>query len=456
MRATVETDWRRAEPSRLDGGRVGTLAIVLVFVAALTPFLVSSMLLSEFNIPYDTAGGSPLSKIHPATYLTILALAVYLVATGHPMQFARKSAERFPSLIVFVPILALLFTWTVFVQKTPITNRLDTFVPPAIMLALIGDLSEKRHRLLTTLLHIVLTANAVIGIGEVATGLRLTPFAIGGQVIDWDWRATALLGHPLDNALFTGLYLLTLYFGADRAIPNWLRLPMIGLQLVALVSFGGRTALIAALAIILASLAWRFARVLAGARFDARIAAAIVVALPIVIAGFIAAFESGLFDRLMERFTNDDGSAATRVAMLRILASFSLHDLLLGPDQEVLTEQMWLEGSYIAIESFVIGFFVQSGILISLILFAGLAAFSADLWRIGGRYALWQILYFYFVAAGSASLSEKTQMLAQFVILIATIEARPGLGDAPAAASDSAAGRLDKETDLTVLPHTAP
>ncbi|MDR3496599.1 MAG: VpsF family polysaccharide biosynthesis protein [Ancalomicrobiaceae bacterium] len=429
-------------------GRLGALAIVLVFAAALTPFLISSMLLTAFNIPYDEAGGSPLTKIHPSTYLSVMALATYFVAKAQPIEFVLGTARRFPSLIVFVPILGLLFAWTVLVQHTPITTRLDTFMPPVIMLMLVADLSEAQHRLLTTLVHLVLNANALIGITEVATGLRLTPFTVSGEVISWDWRATALLGHPLDNAMITGLYLLALHFGADRAIPAWGRLAMMGLQLAGLVAFGGRTALVISLGIIAVSLGQRFLRVLCGERFDARIAAVIVVAVPIAIAGLIAAFQAGLFDRMVERFSDDSGSAATRVAMLRILASFSLHDLLLGPDQEVLTESMWIEGSFAGIESFIIGFFLQSGVLVSLILFLGLAAFAGDLWRIGSRQSLWLIGYYFAVSASSASLSVKTQSLVQFVVLIATIEARPstsgGRGEARPSTSDRDAAAPDE------------
>ena len=62
-----------------------------------------------------------------------------------------------------------------------------------------------------------------MGYFEYFTGLRLTPNFQGGEIITYDWRATALFGHPLSNALLTGTYLLVITgaggrrFGMPRA-----------------------------------------------------------------------------------------------------------------------------------------------------------------------------------------------------------------------------------------------
>ena len=101
----------------------------------------------------------------------------------------------------------------------------------------------------------------------------------------------------------------------------------------------------------------------------------------------------------------------------------------MGPDQEVLSARTWVEGTTAGIESFVFGFFLQYGILISLIFFAGLAAFSAELWRLGSRYALVSLLYFYAVVAGAASLNTKSTTLMLLTALFLTVEARPAVSD---------------------------
>ena len=85
--------------------------------------------------------------------------------------------------------------------------------------------------------------NALLGLTEFATKTLFFPYRLDGQVFATDTRSAALQGHPLGNATLTACYVLALIGGGGRmTVPQ--RLAMIGLQLAALVAFGGRSAMV--------------------------------------------------------------------------------------------------------------------------------------------------------------------------------------------------------------------
>lgn len=403
----------------------------LVFLTIGFTVLVSAYMLDSHGIPYGVAGGSPLAKIHPMTYCALLTMGLAIIASGDPKRYMRLHIDRFPGTSFFLLILILMVIWTAVIQRQPLTSLIDTFLSAILIVYLISDLTPRQHRLLTTLVHVFMCANALLGILEVGSGWRLTPLMVGGVNLTWDWRASAFLGHPLENAMLSGLYTLMVAFGADTRIRPFARIAIVGLQVAGLVVFGGRTAMILAYAVLLLRLAWLSIGVLRGNRFDPRMAAAIVMALPIVAGALLVAYDAGTFDKVLERFIDDNGSAATRISMLRIFNSFPLSDLLIAPDPSLLAEGIYQEGTDAGIESFEFGFFLQSGVLISIFFFCGLAGLTFDVWRVGGPAALLHIAYFYLVASGAASLSVKGQTLAQFALLFMTVEAMPSLLDRP-------------------------
>ncbi len=403
--------------------------VVLIFLTVGFTVLVSAYVLDAHGIPYGVAGGNPLFKIHPMTYCGLVAFAVATLSSPDPLGYIKRKIERFPGTSYFVVILVLMIVWTALIQRQPLTSLIDTFLSAILLIYLISDLTPRQHRILTNCIHVVMCANALLGIAEVATGWRLTPLIVSGTELTWDWRASAFFGHPLENAMITGLYTLMLAFGADARLPLPARLAIIALECLSQAAFGGRASMSISFAILALRAIYIFVGILRGDRFDPRLAAVILMILPLGIGAVLVAYDAGLFDRLLERFTDDNGSAATRVSLLRIFFGFPFTDLLIAPPPDLLAEGVYMEGTDAGIESFEFAFFLQYGLLISLSFFCGLAGMTFDLWRIGGRWALLHIFYFYLVASGAASLSVKGQSLAQFTVLFMTIEAVPSLAD---------------------------
>ena len=420
-----------ALPDRTEASGVGAIGFLLQLATYAATILISTMLLEAVGIPYGSAGGSPLTKFHPMTYLSILAFLAVALRHGNPIDFFVRAIAQFPGVGLYLFLLVFLIVWTIVIQKQPVSGPIDTFLGPGLILLVAGRLSPEQNRVLTLFVHLAMLANALVGILELGSGWRLTPFILDGKVLDWDWRSTALLGHPLVNAVVTGIYTLMLFFGADRSMGPFTRVGMILLQIAAMGAFQGRTATVLSLGIMGIATLWMLIGILRGRRFDPRVAAAVLAGIPTTIGILLTAYSLGAFDKFISRFVDDGGSANARVSMIRIYNSFPLTELLWGPDPNVLMSRSFIEGAVAGIESFIFGFFLQYGILISVVFFVGLFAYTLELWRIGGRAAIVILTYFYVVAATAASLSVKTQVLAILTILFVTVEARPSVYDPP-------------------------
>ena len=79
------------------------------------------------------------------------------------------------------------------------------------------DLRDYELRRVERLIHVLLGVNAVLALIEYAVGQRAFPYMFDGLAFEWDERSTALLGHPLENALITGSYLMVLLAGGGLA-----------------------------------------------------------------------------------------------------------------------------------------------------------------------------------------------------------------------------------------------
>lgn len=387
------------------------LAIVLMHT-------VSSMLLTEIGYAYEETGGSPLVKIHPATFLMTLVLVTALLASGRPLAWVDQVLQSSRGALALLVMAFLIMGHAMLVVRLPFTNVIDTFLAPIIAYFLFKDLSEGRGHRLALIIHALMAANAIIALAEFATGDRLTPFWIAGQILDGDWRSTALLGHPLSNASITGCYLVTLALGGGRDLPQVLRWLTFLLNATAMIPFGGRAATVLMILILVAAGGLAVLRFLRGARVSRLSIAAVMVALPILVVPLLWAIDQGFFRLFIERFIDDQGSASTRLGMFDLLAEFSFRELLLAPDAQAVETMRIVHGLEFGIESFWISFILQFGIIPSIFFFAAMLWFLADVVRASGRGSALVLLYFMAVASTSVSLSGKGVQLA---IVIAQI-----------------------------------
>lgn len=399
--------------SRLDG-----TAAVLTGVSVALIFALSPMILARAGLNYETPGGSVLHKVHPGTWVALMALGLVALGLG-VSRLAGQVLALSPGLAFFAATWLLLFAYIVLARRQlPFTPVIDTFLLPIALFPLIARLGPRAGSRIALMLHALFTANALVGLAEFGTGWRLNPFTVAGSELEGDWRSTAIFGHPLANASLAGTYVLALAVGGARDLPALARPALIGLQLAAMVAFGGRAAAVLLLALLAGLVLLALVRLLSGGVLRVADAAGAMLVAPLVGLAALGLIELGFFDRFAERFVSDEGSAQARIVMFRLFDRLSLEDILLGPDPGLIATRQHTEGLDFGIESFWVGFVLLYGLLVSLIFFIGLAALCRVVVRATRPGAAVALAYFFIVASTSLSLSAKSPLLGMTVAVL--------------------------------------
>jgi hypothetical protein len=414
---------------------VEPLALALTIIALATLCAVSPLTLAVNGIDYDTAGGSALAKIHPGTYLAFAALAARLCATPHPWRTLQRLLLCQPGLLIYLAALGLLAIYVVVVAGSPVTPLIDTFLLALALTLLLEGIDERIARLLAIMIVGIFAADALLALVEVSTGWRLIHISVPegvtsdptrtDLVFDWradlaaDWRATALFGHPLENAMLMGAFLICLASRGTAWLGTGPRLGMGVLAVLALFAFGGRASLVfSGFFLVLLGLHGLARRLICGRIFGLSAAAGVLLILPLIGIGLATIGETGLFDRMAERFRADEGSALARLTMWSLFDPIPWRDLVLAPDQAVVKTWQRIHGLEFGIESFWVGFVLTYGLIMSAVLIAGLAGFVVSIVRLSGRGALAVFLFYFAGASTSTSLSSKTTSFAMLTALV--------------------------------------
>lgn len=389
----------------------------LTFAAMIALFAVSSMRLTYWDFNYESAGGSIIEKMHPGSWLAMIAAAVAAASNGYWRPVVRF-LSRHPLLIAYLATWLLLLAYIILVQKLPFTPIIDTFFLPLVIFFLLDSLQKSEMDVLAKAMHIFMLINSLAGLGEVITGWRITPYVVGTEEITVDWRATAFMGHPLANACITGTYALMLLTGGGKTLTGIFRTVAIIGAMVGMIVFGGRAAMVFLLALSLPMMLINSLKGIAFGRTSYRSAAFGALATLVVPISLAALASAGAFDKFVSRFVEDRGSANTRVVMFELFDEIPLRDILLGPHPDVLATLRTIEGLDYGVESFWIATILAYGMLISLIFFIGLLCYCIELVRFTNLTTILPLLYFFGVASTSVSLSAKSCIFAIFTAMV--------------------------------------
>jgi hypothetical protein len=396
------------------------IATGLMLLAIAATFTLSSGVLTNWKIHYLTAGGNFYEKLHPATYVTLLAFGLLLLRSRGPIGELNRIFSESKLLLAYL-LCWLFLLIQVFVLERPFTVIIDTFLLPILIAMVMWQLSSVQKRPLAWAIHVTILVNVVLGYYEYFSGHRLIPLTLGDVVVVGEWRSAALLGHPLTASGIVGAYVLALVLRPAICPPLLVRLPLIALCLASLMAFGGRTSLVTVLAMIGLVGGFEALRLIQGKRMP--LPAAILGICVLFAAGAIifAALDLGIFDKMLLRFSSDKGSTLARYATFSLLSHFDWHELVLGPNPVRVNALQSQLGLNYGIENFWISSVVQFGLVHTTLMTIGLVCFFVELLRRSNR-AAWAILVLIVViAASSVSFSSKNIQLAQFVILISVL-----------------------------------
>ncbi|MGH1588401.1 VpsF family polysaccharide biosynthesis protein [Methylobacterium phyllosphaerae] len=381
---------------------------------------VSGGLLWVLGLNYEGITGSAASKIHPATYLSVILLGWTLLRAGNPVIPVAGALNRRPASVFLAACGVLLLVLIAARGGAGLAGSIDTFVLAGLVPILLMDRDAATLGRLETVFHLVMVANALLGLFELGSSQRFFPYRLDGMAFESDTRSAALQGHPLTNATVTACYILALATGGGRLGPM-VRAGMIALQLVALVTFGGRSATVTTLALgggvglVALNRTLRTGRVPLAAAACACFALTLV---PVLIAVLAAA---GFFDTLLDRFVSDGGSAQARVDMFAMFDAIPFRQLLLAPDFLQVNTLRRIYGLEWGIENSIISTVLYHGILVTAVLVIAVVLFLAEVAR-GCRRGVWlPILAFAILVNTFEGLAGKTTMLAKFALMLVVL-----------------------------------
>lgn len=399
----------------------GVWAYRLALLALLAYLALGAPALTTLGIPYSLPYGSYIYKFHPGSYLMAAALLLSLLADGNPLAVLLQRLRAMPLLAAYLAGVALACAYSLARHgASGAAFYIDALVMPAVAILVLCRFDRAQLRGALRLVFAMLLLNTMIALGEAALGRTLIPLNIGGKLITFEgnFRATALLGHPLENGLITSVMLLAML---DLPLPAFGKAAAAGLFLLALLAFGGRTSvLLCSLALLL----YGGRRALAGLRQGRHgylvivgAAAATIFVLP---AAAVLLWESGLGDRVFEGLYLDN-SASVRLRIYRVFDFITPGDLLFGlsPEQVVaVSARIGLDPTFEAIENFWLLMLLQLGLPIFVAFACGLLSGLYLLWRRSGPGGRWAVLVFLATASTTNSLASKTAALTMLFSIV--------------------------------------
>jgi hypothetical protein len=380
-------------------------------------FSVSGGMLWLLGYNYDGLSGSPLTKLHPFTYMIVAIFIWRSLAYGNPIGYGALVVSRRPASALLIFVATCLIGLTAARGGSGVAGYVDTFIGPALLVFLLVEADARETAELATLLHVVMTANALLGLFEFVSKTLVFPYRLDGELFVTDTRSTALQGHPLVNAMLTAIYIMGLLGGA-RSIPQHVKFVLVGLQCAALVVFGGRAAIVTTGLIGSLYGVWLLSRTLRSNRTSLLGAAFAMAILAIVPVAIVAVISAGYLDEILVRFASDGGSANARVQMFDLFSYLSLRDLIVGPDLDYVETLRRINGLEWGIENPIVRMTLYQGAFVTLIVLLSFCLFIRELiqGREGGTWL--PILAMLILLNTYESIATKSTAVAKIVVFI--------------------------------------
>jgi hypothetical protein len=375
--------------------------------------------------PYIMTSGNFIFKLHPGTYVLFAAYLLMLCAKGNPLASAIVSIREYTPLVTHLCCVVLLFVYSLICYgPSGSAFLIETFLAPALIALVLVNLSAADRRYIYRLIIALLVVNSLLGIGEAMFRAHLVPYTLSGNVeaSEPTFRATALLGHPLVNALMTASLLFTVL--DLRSLP--LKAFLVSLFMISLLVFEGRAGFLTAAAGLGGYLFFNtFCKIFTGRYRYLPILVGMLAAL-FLMAMFVGVIAiSGFGERIFSSLYLDD-SASVRIQSWDAFKYMTTAEIIFGvAPQDIfhVMSRLGLQYPFETIENPWIYMAMQFGVFGLAVLLLALGLTCAWLYRrtaAGGRLSM---LVFFIVASSYNSLASKTCTL---TLLFATLTCLSG------------------------------
>lgn len=374
-----------------------------VMMALISSVIFGSYFLENLGIPYVSDGGSPLLKIHLYSYIILLSYFMVSIKIGMTW-FINKLGEYSNIWLISLSCLSFVIIYGYFRYGTSgMAYMVNTFLVSLMIIPLISILNHSQVDKILKLVSYLILINSVIAIFEFLTNSRI----IEVEFKDFSYfRSSALLTHPLNNSLITVSLSLLLF--NKTFLPGII---YILITLLALFSFGGRSALVIfvfVLFIYCFPKMWKF--MTSGVKANKKRVALFMLPGYLAILSFLMILiNSGITERIMSNLYID-GSASARIDVFFLLEQLTVSEWIWGASHRLL-ESIELYIGINVIENYFIGWIFTFGLIgtipLTMCVFLPLYYFSKN----GDYSSKLSVLIFFLVGITNNSLTTKTPVL---------------------------------------------
>lgn len=452
MTAATATLGRRAEGIAWDG-----LGYRLAAASVVVQLVLSATLLAILGVNYNLPGGSPLVKFHPGTYLVAASAACLAASQGGLRAATARLAWHAPSYLVLCGAMALCAVMSILGSGV---SGVSLFVENYIAAGLLGyaleALTRRQRQTIGRLMLLLCAVSAVIALGESATHAYLIAPRLGElpDNVPGEFRGVGLFDHPLSGAFMTMLAMLLL---PGARLAAGLKAAGMALFAVAMLGYGGRTALVTALGALGAMAALAILRGAVMRRLSlGTVAATLAVLLLGPAAAYLLLTHTPIGERLVAH-SYYDSSAEVRAVMWRVLDHLSLREALFGLPEgdypDLVFAWIGVDPPGNDIENPWLLTFLKTGAVGFVVYLLGLAPFLLRLWRCSALWGRIILVCGLFVISSNNSIGHKCNylvMLTAFAACSAGFD--PSRGQRRPSATTSRRGTPAMSTALATPP----
>jgi len=220
----------------------GSWAVLLCLCGIFLHIVLSDPLLNAMGFHYSGEQGRFYEKMHPGTYFILLSFLILAGNNFNPIETVLLLCLRQPACmaLLFIDTLALAYM-ALRSDASGLAFMIDTHISAVICAIVLARMPEPLCQKMVTCLIIAALANGIIGIAEALGKFRIFLFDPDWTVLHEEYfRASAFIGHPLDNAMFTAI---VLFITLASDYPQIIKACTGTILMAALLAFGGRAAL---------------------------------------------------------------------------------------------------------------------------------------------------------------------------------------------------------------------
>lgn len=331
-------------------------------------FFIGPAILFQLGWVIDYSKAPGYQKLYPSFYILFGLVSYRLFLT--PFEILKERKIEIRLLVIFIFLLAFMIIKGESGGFALIINCL--MLPVLLSMLLPNSSVHTKFALAGTkrLILIFFVVECLFAILERLIGVNFFTYANGNgnALIIWLWdmsrfRSTALLGHPLSNALCVSV---VLSFILISDLKDGFKYALFCLGIVSILCFNTRSSLLA-WGILFPSYILHLVFFKEGVKFKKKIVLTSFLFVGLLLALYLI-IEYDFAGRIIEKGINDS-SAGARIGIWRIFENIKFYNLVIGHSSDELSLLMRRSGFY-HIENYWLIFLIRFGIIFTSIIIA--------------------------------------------------------------------------------------